>query len=140
MGAAGFELFSTSVCSVGGAGPTLPPMGRVTPASSAPPPVGREAPASLTPPMDWEAPASPTPPPTDQEVQAPPFARGEPSVFNPIPFQASFDINTCTSMYADLHFPSRYLDSEEEDGLGPGLDFSGSVILRPLCELHAKFG
>jgi hypothetical protein len=27
-------------------------------------------------------------------------------------------------MYADLPEPSRYLDSKEEDGLGPGLDFS----------------
>ena len=29
-----------------------------------------------------------------------------------------------TSMYADLPFPSGCLDFEEEDGLGPGLDFS----------------
>ena len=28
-------------------------------------------------------------------------------------------------MYADLPKPSRYLDSKEEDGLGPSLDFSG---------------
>jgi hypothetical protein len=45
-------------------------------------------------------------------------------VFNPIPFQPSFDTSAFTSMYAGLPFPSRCLDFEEEDGLGPGLDLS----------------
>jgi hypothetical protein len=45
-------------------------------------------------------------------------------VFNPIPFQPSFDTNSLTSLYADLPFPLGCLDSEEEDGLGIGLDFS----------------
>jgi hypothetical protein len=51
-------------------------------------------------------------------------ARGEPSMFNPIPFQPSFDAISLTSLYAGLPFPLGCLDSDEEDGLGIGLDFS----------------
>jgi hypothetical protein len=43
----------------------------------------------------------------------------------PHPFQASFDTSAFTNMYVDLPFRSECLDSEEEDGPGPGLDFSG---------------
>jgi hypothetical protein len=50
---------------------------------------------------------------------------GEPSVFNPIPFQPSFDTSSITRLYVGLPFPSGYLDSEEEDGLSFSLDFSG---------------
>ena len=42
-------------------------------------------------------------------------------MFSPIPFQPSFDTSAFTNMYADFPFPSRCLDSEEEDGLG-GVD------------------
>jgi hypothetical protein len=49
----------------------------------------------------------------------------EPSVFNPIPFQPCFDTGYDTKMYAGLPFPSRCLDSEEEDGPSFALDFSG---------------
>jgi hypothetical protein len=56
-----------------------------------------------------------------QEMSAPLVARGEPSLFNPILFQPSFDTSAFTSMYADLLFLSGCLDSEEEDGPDPGL-------------------
>jgi hypothetical protein len=46
-------------------------------------------------------------------------------VFNPIPFQPSFDTSSITRLYVRLPFPSGCLDSKEEDGLGFGLDFSG---------------
>jgi hypothetical protein len=46
-------------------------------------------------------------------------------VFNPIPFRPSFDTSSITRLYARLPFPSECLDSEEEDGPGFGLDFSG---------------
>jgi hypothetical protein len=36
-----------------------------------------------------------------------------------------YTTSTYTNMYVDLLEPSGYQDSEEEDGLGPGLDFSG---------------
>jgi hypothetical protein len=49
---------------------------------------------------------------------------GEPSVFNPIPFQPSFDTSFVTRMYVRLPFPSGCLDSEEEDGPSFTLDFS----------------
>jgi hypothetical protein len=52
-------------------------------------------------------------------------AGGEPSVFNSIPFRPSFDTSTVTGLYVGLPFPSRCLDSEEEDGPSFGLDFSG---------------
>jgi hypothetical protein len=45
-------------------------------------------------------------------------------VFNPIPFQPSFNTSSLTSLYTGLPFPSGCFDSEEEDGLGIGLDFS----------------
>jgi hypothetical protein len=67
------------------------------------------------PPMGWEEPATPW-----QDMSLLSRATGEPSVFNPIPFQPCFD----TSLYDGLPFPSRCLESEEEDGSGPGLDFS----------------
>jgi hypothetical protein len=40
-------------------------------------------------------------------------ARGEPSVFNPIPFQPSFDTSSITRLYIGLPFPSGCLDSKE---------------------------
>jgi hypothetical protein len=46
-------------------------------------------------------------------------------MFNPIPFQPSFDTRSITGLYAGLPFPSGCLDSEEEDDLSFGLDFSG---------------
>jgi hypothetical protein len=49
---------------------------------------------------------------------------GEPSVFNPIPFQPSFNTSSVTRMYDGLPFPSRCLDSEEEDGPSFALDYS----------------
>jgi hypothetical protein len=104
--------------------PTLlapPPMAWRALASPAPYTIGRVVPAlPAPPPADWEAPVS-----SRQEVSAPSVSRGEPSVFNPTPFQPSFGISAFTSMYVDLPFPSGCLDSEEEDGLEPGLDFSG---------------
>jgi hypothetical protein len=57
-------------------------------------------------------------------MSVPLVARGEPSVFNPIPFQPSFDTSAFTNMYADLLFLSGCLDSEEEDGPDPGVEFS----------------
>jgi hypothetical protein len=60
---------------------------------------------------------------------------GEPSVFNPIPFQPSFDTSSVTWMYAGLPFPSGSLDSEEEDSLGFALDFSGLRDLKGKCAL-----
>jgi hypothetical protein len=53
------------------------------------------------------------------------MAGGEPSVYNPIPFQWSFDTSSLTSLYAGLPFPSGCLESKEEDGPGIGLDFPG---------------
>jgi hypothetical protein len=49
---------------------------------------------------------------------------GEPSVFNPSPFQQNFDTSYDAQLYDELSFPSGCLDSEEEDGLGFALDFS----------------
>jgi hypothetical protein len=46
-------------------------------------------------------------------------------MFNPIPFEPSFDTSFVTRMYAGLPFPSGCLDSKEEDGLSFDLDFSG---------------
>jgi hypothetical protein len=45
-------------------------------------------------------------------------------VFNPIPFQPSFETSAFANMYVDLPFPSGCIDSEEEDGPSPDLDFS----------------
>jgi hypothetical protein len=39
--------------------------------------------------------------------------RGEPSMFNPIPFQPRFDTGYNAQMYVGLPFPSGCLDSEE---------------------------
>jgi hypothetical protein len=55
-------------------------------------------------------------------------------MFNTIPFQASFDTSAFTSMYADLPFPSGCLNSEEEDSLGPGLDFPGLDDLEAMLQ------
>jgi hypothetical protein len=92
------------------------------------------------PPLVWEAPvprivervapALPVLPPVGREEPVIPWqdmkrVGGEPSMFNPIPFQPSFDTNSITRMYDGLPFPSRCLDSEEEDGPSFGLDFSG---------------
>jgi hypothetical protein len=46
-------------------------------------------------------------------------------VFNPIPFQPCFDTGYDAQMYVGLPFPSGCLYSEEEDGPGFALDFSG---------------
>jgi hypothetical protein len=90
------------------------------PASSAPHTLRRVTQSlSSPPPAIWEALAS-----SRLEMLAPLVARAEPSMFSPIPFQPSFDTSAFTNMYADFPFPSRCLDSEEEDGLGRGLDFS----------------
>jgi hypothetical protein len=51
-------------------------------------------------------------------------AREEPSVFNPIPLQPSFDTSSVTWMYVGLPFPSGCLDSEEENDPSFALDFS----------------
>ena len=48
---------------------------------------------------------------------------GEPSVFNPIPFQPCFDTDYDAQMYVGLPFPSRCVESKEEDGPGFALDF-----------------
>jgi hypothetical protein len=74
--------------------------------------------------------ATPDLPLSGQERSATPWqdmsgARGEPSVFNPIPFRPSFDTSSVTRLYVGLPFPSRCLDFEEEDGSGFGLDFFG---------------
>jgi hypothetical protein len=45
-------------------------------------------------------------------------------VFNPIPFQPSFDTSSLSVLYVGLPFPSGCLDSEEEDCSVIGLDFS----------------
>jgi hypothetical protein len=104
--------------------PTLlapPPMMWEAPAPPAPCTIGRVTPAlSAPPPVGWEVLAS-----SWQEMSALSVARGEPSVFNPIPFQPSFDTNIFTSLYANLPFPSECLNSEEEEGLGPDLNFFG---------------
>jgi hypothetical protein len=71
-----------------------------------------------------------------QEMSATSVAREEPSVFNHIPFQPRFDTSAFTSMYADLPFPSGCLDSEE-DGSGPGRDFS--ELRDPEAMLHLPF-
>jgi hypothetical protein len=120
----------TSAATCVAASPTLlasPPMAWGAPALPAPYTIGRVTPALLAPPpTSWEAPASPR-----QEVSAPSLARGEPSVFNPIPIQPSFNTSAFTSMYANLPFPSGCLHLEEKDGPGPGLDLSG------LCDHEA---
>jgi hypothetical protein len=91
------------------------------------------------PPM-WETPvphvveravlAAPVLPPTGREEPVAPWrdmtgAGGELSVFNPIPFEPSFDTSSVTRMYVGLPFPSGCLDSEEEDSPSFALDFSG---------------
>jgi hypothetical protein len=68
-------------------------------------------------------------PPTGREEPDTPCrdmegARGEPSMFNPIPFQLSFNTNSVSRMYVELPFPSGCLDSKEEDGPSFALDFS----------------
>jgi hypothetical protein len=50
---------------------------------------------------------------------------GEPSIFNPIPFQPNFNTSYDAHMYGELSFPFECLDSKEEDGLGFALDFFG---------------
>jgi hypothetical protein len=101
------------------------------------------APASTflePPPLVWQAlvphaiervvPATSVLPPTGRDEPVVPWkdmtrVRGEPSVFNHIPFQPSFDTSSVTRMYVVIPFPSGCLDSEEEDDLSFGLDFSG---------------
>jgi hypothetical protein len=93
----------------------------------APHAMGQDAPASSDlPPVGWE------------ELVAPwwdmPRTGGEPSVFNPIPFQPIFDTSSFTSLYVGLPFPSGCLDSEEEDGPGIGLRFSGLRDLESMLQ------
>jgi hypothetical protein len=95
--------------------------------SLSPPPLTWEAPAPHA--VERAIPATPDLPPTGREEPVVPWqdmirARGEPSVFNPIPFQPSFDTSSITRLYVGLSFPSGYLDSKEEDGLRFSLDFS----------------
>jgi hypothetical protein len=80
-------------------------MGRAAPATTDLPPMGRDEPV-----VPWR----------DMTRVG-----GEPSMFNPIPFQSSFDTSSITKMYVRLPFPSGCLDSKEEDGPSFGLDFSG---------------
>jgi hypothetical protein len=97
--------------------PTPHTIGQVTPASSDLPLVGWEGPVT-----SW------------QDLSALPRAGGQPSVFNPIPFHPSFDTGSFTSLYAGFPFPSRCLDSEEEDGPGPRLDFFGLRDLEAMLQ------
>jgi hypothetical protein len=74
--------------------------------------------------------AAPALPPTGREEPDAPWRdmvgeEGEPSMFNPIPFQPCYDTSYDAQMYAGLPFPSRCLDSKEEDGPNYALDFSG---------------
>jgi hypothetical protein len=85
----------------------------------APSPLVWEAPVSRV--VERVAPAAPILPPAGQEEPTTPWqdmtgVGGEPSVFNPIPFQPSFDTSSVTRMYVGLPFPSGSLDLEEEDG------------------------
>ena len=59
-------------------------------------------------------------------------------MFNPIPFQSSFDTCYDAQMYAGLLFPSGCLDSKEEDGPSP--PGSREAHLEQLWELHDKLG
>jgi hypothetical protein len=73
--------------------------------------------------------AAPALPPAGREEPNAPWRNmagvgGELSMFNPIPFQPSFDTSSITQMYAGLPFPSGCLDSEEEYGSSFALDFS----------------
>jgi hypothetical protein len=106
----------------------VPEASSTAPASTflVPPPLAWQAPASHA--VERAIPATPNLPPAGQEESVVPWqdvtrVGGEPSVFNPIPFQPSFDTSSDTRMYAGLPFPSRCLDSKEEDGLSFGLDF-----------------
>jgi hypothetical protein len=99
------------------------------------------APTFLAPPVPmWESPfphdveqgvsATPAFPPVGREEPDAPWRgmggdRGEPVVFNPIPFQPRFNTNNDAQMYDGLSFPSECLDSEEKDGPNFALDFSG---------------
>jgi hypothetical protein len=79
--------------------------------------------------IEWAVPALSDLPLVGREEPITPWqdmtwARGEPSVFNPIPFQPSLDTSSITRLYDRLPFPSRCLDSKEEDGPSFGLDFS----------------
>jgi hypothetical protein len=78
-------------------------------------------------------PAAPVLPLADQEEPVAPWrdlvrVGGEPPVFNPIPFEPSFDTSSVTRMYAGFPFPSGCLDSEEEDGPSFALDVTPLVL------------
>jgi hypothetical protein len=93
-----------------------------------PPPPAWEVPAPHT--VERAVPATSDLPPASQEEPVVPWwdttgTGGESAMFNPIPFQLSFDTSSVTRLYAGLPFPSGCLDSEEEDGPSFGLDFSG---------------
>jgi hypothetical protein len=80
--------------------------------------------------IGWDEPATPDLSPAGWEEPVTPWqnmsrAGGELSVFNPIPFQPSFDTSSLASFYVGLPFPSGCLNSKQEDGPSIGLDFSG---------------
>jgi hypothetical protein len=109
--------------------PRVPPAARASPVSTllVPPPSAWEVPTPHA--IRQDVPTTPALPPVGWEEPVTPWqdmlrAGGEPSVFNPIPFQPSFDTSSITSLYTGLPFPFRCLDSEEEGGLNVGLDFS----------------
>jgi hypothetical protein len=79
--------------------------------------------------VEQGASAAPALPPASREEPDAPWRDmggdgGEPSVFNPIPFQPRFDTSYDAQMYIGLQFPSGCLDSEEEDGPSFVLDLS----------------
>jgi hypothetical protein len=95
----------------------------------------------LVPPSpEWEAPVphaiervvpiTPDLPPVGREGLIVPWrdmtrVGGETIVFNPIPFQPSFNSSSVTRVYVRLPFPSGCLDSKEEDSPSFSLDISG---------------
>jgi hypothetical protein len=96
------DLANTSIA------PVAPP---VAPASTflGPPPPVWEAPVPHA--VERVLPTMPVLPPAGREELVIPWRDmtrdgGEPSVFNPFPFQPSFDTSSITRMYARLPFPS----------------------------------
>jgi surface protein len=122
----GIDSLSRELASVNIA-PEVPPT-TAAPTHLAPPPPVWE---TLVPhAVEQVVPAAPIHPPVGQEEPVDPWidmmgAKGEPSVFNPIPFVSSFDTSSVTTTYVGLPFPSKCLDSKEEDDLSFALDFFG---------------
>jgi hypothetical protein len=115
------DLANTSIA------PRAPPV-TLAPTFLAPPPSVWETPVPHA--VERVVPAAPVLPPVGREESVAPWrdvtrVGGESSVFNPIPFQPSFDTSSATRMYIRLPFPSGCLDSKEEDGPSFALDFSG---------------